>query len=182
MYLWKYRSLERADNNGRALPLSLRCLPPSASLVREGSRITQNTPQKNETTFAINRFSLHVSICIITIITLCHGLYGHRPGRWSVQRSSGKAAGAIISSHQVAWQQVWKVGLLTHETQTRQTAYIHQSFKTKPWSQTVHKESGVLDDSIRQPAHGLKNCLQHKVNFKCAVRVYSNNMFTGNGS
>ena len=94
---YKYRSLERTDTNGRALPLSFRCRPPSASPVREGSRITRNTPPKDETTCAIYRYSLGMCLCIITLF---HGLYGHRPGCWKAQRSVGKEVRCnhIISS------------------------------------------------------------------------------------
>ena len=52
---------------------------------------------------------------------------------------------------------------------SRHKDWDHTEFAPKI-DQTVDKESGVLDDSIRQPAHGLKNCLQQKMNFgaQCA--------------
>ena len=159
--------------------MSLTCAPPPPCMVREGSRITQNTPQQNETAFATELFSVHVSIWIRT---WCHGISGRRPSRGRVQRSSGNAADAIISSHQVAWQRVWKVGLLTHETETRRTAYIPQEFKTKPRRQTALEESSVLDDVIRQSVYCLKDFHDEKIKLKCTVSVYSDKMFTGNGS
>ena len=81
-----------------------------------------------------------------------------------------REGGEVESYHVIRLQgsEIGRWGWWHMRLKPERTAYIPQQFKTKPRPQTAPKESGVLDDSIRLPAHfSIKFHLHTKHRLRC---------------